>query len=91
MTKFKIKPLKDQCSKFLLLGSVIAFLIAFSPYLFYLYEIFPDGPVWENSLFTYESKYYESVAVAAWTYLGKITDQVQKLWDFSIMQKLLLV
>ena len=72
MTKFKSKPLKKGSSKFLWLGSFIAFLIAFSPYIFYLYEIFPDGPVWENSLFIYESNYYESVNVAMWTYLGKI-------------------
>ena len=63
----------EDSSKFLLLGSLIAILIAFSPYIFYLYEIFPGGPVWENSFFTYESKYYQSVNVAAWTYLGKIT------------------
>jgi hypothetical protein len=73
MTKFKSKQLIEGSSGFLLLGSVIAFLIAFSPYIFYLYEIFPDGPVWENSYFIYESKYYRSVAVAAWTYLGKTT------------------
>ena len=60
-------------SKFLLTGSIIAICIAFSPYLFYLYEIFPNGPVWETSFFTYESKYYEDVLTAAWTYLGKIT------------------
>ena len=64
---------KSQRSEFLLLGSLIALSIAFSPYLFYLYEIFPSGPVWETSFFTYESKYYENVLTAAWTYLGKIT------------------
>ncbi len=72
MTNSKNKQWKDQRSKFLLLGSVIAIIIAFSPYLFYLYEIFPSGPVWETSFFTYESKYYEDVLTAAWTYLGKI-------------------
>ncbi len=73
MTKFKNKLSTQGSSKFLLLGSLTAFLIAFSPYIFYLYEIFPDGPVWENSFFTYESKYYESVNVAMWTLFGKIT------------------
>ncbi len=73
MTRFKDKQWIKLSSKFLWLGSLIAFLIAFSPYIFYLYEIFPDGPVWENSLFIYESKYYESVNVAMWTYFGKIT------------------
>jgi len=84
MIKFKSKQLIKQPSGFLLTGSIIAFLIAFSPYLFYLYEIFPDGPVWENSFFIYESKYYENVLTAAWTYLGKITPLFLLLiWFFT--------
>ncbi len=73
MTQYKKPQLIKGSSGFLLLGSIIALSIAFSPYIFYLYEIFPNGPVWENSFFTYESKYYEDVLTAAWTYLGKIT------------------
>ena len=84
MTQYKNKRLIDQPSAFLLTGSIIAFLIAFSPYLFYLYEIFPSGPVWENSFFTYESKYYENVLTAAWTYLGKLTPLLLLLiWFFT--------
>src|SRR5680860_117651 len=84
MIKFKSKQLIKQPSGFLWLGSLIAFLIAFSPYLFYLYEIFPDGPVWENSFFIYESKYYENVLTAAWTYLGKITPlMLLFIWFFT--------
>ncbi|WP_300436137.1 hypothetical protein [Christiangramia sp.] len=71
--KSKNKRWKGHQSKYLLTGSLIAISIAFSPYLFYLYEIFPSGPVWENSFFSYESKYYENVLTAAWTYLGKLT------------------
>lgn len=71
--KSKSKRLIKERSKFLVTGSIIAVFIAFSPYLFYLYEIFPNGPIWETSFFTYESKYYEDVLTAAWTYLGKIT------------------
>src|SRR5690606_13707571 len=82
--KSKNKPLTKGSSEFLLLGSILAFLIAFSPYLFYLYEIFPSGPVWENSFFTYESKYYKDVLTAAWTYLGKITPLFLLLiWFFT--------
>lgn len=82
--KFKNKPLTQGSSAFLLTGSVIAICIAFSPYLFYLYEIFPSGPVWENSLFTYESKYYKDVLTAAWTFLGKITPLFLLLiWFFT--------
>ena len=71
-------------SGFLLTGSFIAISIALSPYLFYLYEIFPSGPVWENSFFTYESRYYENVLTAAWTYLGKVTPLFLLLiWFFT--------
>ncbi len=69
----KNKQFKNRKSGYLLTGSLIAISIAFSPYLFYLYEIFPSGPVWETSFFTYRSLYYEDVLTAAWTYLGKIT------------------
>lgn len=73
-----------QPSEFLLLGSLIAISIAFSPYLFYLYEIFPDGPIWENYFFTYESKYYQNVTTAMWTYLGKVTPLFLLLiWFFT--------
>ena len=82
--KLKNKLFKKQRSEFLLLGSLIALCIAFSPYIFYLYEIFPSGPVWETSFFTYESKYYEDVLTAAWTYLGKITPLFLLLiWFFT--------
>ncbi|MHA6280663.1 hypothetical protein ACXYMT_10815 [Salinimicrobium sp. CAU 1759] len=71
-------------SKFLLTGSIIAVLVAFSPYIFYLYEIFPSGPVWENYFFTYESKYYENVLTAAWTFFGKITPlYLLLIWFFT--------
>lgn len=84
MINKKSKLSTKDSSKFLLLGSLIALSIAFSPYLFYLYEIFPSGPVWENSLFTYESKYYQDVMTAAWTYLGKLTPLFLLLiWFFT--------
>ncbi len=84
ITKLKSKQLTKGRSKFLLTGSIIAFLIAFSPYIFYLYEIFPDGPVWENSFFVYESKYYENVTTAMWTYFGKLTPLLLLLiWFFT--------
>ncbi len=84
MTKLKNKLSTYARSKFLLLGSLIALSIAFSPYLFYLYEIFPNGRIWENFLFTYESKYYEDVMTAAWTFLGKLTPLFLLLiWFFT--------
>lgn len=82
--KSKSKQWTVGSSKYLLTGSIIAIIIAFSPYIFYLYEIFPTGPVWENPFFTYESKYYQSVLAAAWTYSGKITPLILLLiWFFT--------
>ncbi|MDR5590395.1 hypothetical protein [Christiangramia sp. SM2212] len=71
-------------SEFLLTGSIIAICIAFSPYLFYSYEIFPSGPVWETSFFSYESKYYKDVLTAAWTYTSKLVPFLLLLiWFFT--------
>lgn len=83
MTSKKQLSIKER-SAFLLTGSLIAVLIASTPYIFYLYEIFPDGPFWENSLFVYESRFYENVQTAMWTYLGKITPLFLLLiWFFT--------
>jgi len=82
--KLKNRLFKNQRSGYLLTGSLIAISIAFSPYIFYLYEIFPSGPVWETSLFTYRSLYYEDVLTAAWTYLGKIVPLLLLfIWFFT--------
>src|SRR5690554_6580549 len=83
MTSKRQLSIKER-SAFLLTGSLIAVLIASTPYIFYLYEIFPDGPFWENSLFVYESRFYENVQTAMWTYLGKITPLFLLLiWFFT--------
>ncbi len=58
--------------KGLIIGSIVATLIATTPYLFYLYESVPDTNIWDTFLFSYESKFYESVFVLAWTIAGKI-------------------
>lgn len=57
--------------KSLLTGSITALIIALSPFVFYSYKSFPEGRVWETFLFTYESQFYESVYVVAWTLMGK--------------------
>jgi hypothetical protein len=84
MTSSKNKLSKNLQSKYLVTGSIIAFAIAASPYIFYMYEIFPDGRVWENSFFTYKSNYYENVLTAFWTYFGKITPlYLLLIWFFT--------
>ncbi len=57
--------------KNLVLGSVIATLIAITPYLFDLYESVPDVKVWNTFLFNYDSQYYGSARVLAWTLSNK--------------------
>jgi hypothetical protein len=47
----------DKGKKYSIGGGIIVFLIAISPYLFYLYESFPNDQVWETSFFTLETSY----------------------------------
>ena len=82
--KLKNRQSIEDSSKFLLTGSIIALIIALTPFIFYLYEIFPSGSVWETSFFTYESLYYKSVLAAAWTYFGKLIPLMLLLiWFFT--------
>ena len=62
----------DKSSKEILIGSIVALLIASTPFLFNLHESVPDVKVWNTFLFTYDSKYYESVFVLAGTLANKI-------------------
>ncbi len=59
-------------SKGLVLGSVLATLIAISPYLYYLYESVPNQQVWNTFLFTYDSKGWEDANFAMWVLTGKL-------------------
>lgn len=58
--------------KNLVLGSIVATLIALTPYLFNLYESVPDVKVWNTFFGTYESNHYGSVFVLAWTLTNKL-------------------
>lgn len=55
----------------LLLGSVIATIIAISPYLYYLHESVPDTKVWDTFLFTYNSGYFGSANNAMYFVFSK--------------------
>lgn len=71
-------------SGFLHGASIVAVIVAITPYLFYSYEIFPVTGVWKNFLFTYESGFYESVNTAFWVILGKaIPFLLMLLWFIS--------
>jgi len=68
----------------LLVGSIVATIIAATPFIFNLYQSFPNTLVWETFLFTYEAKYYESVAIVAWTLMGKIIPLILLfIWFFT--------
>lgn len=69
--KQKLSYLRED-NKSVVTGTIIATLIAVTPYLFYLYESVPDVPVWDTFLFSYESPYYGSALTVAWTLAGKI-------------------
>ena len=68
----------------IIVGCIIATIIAITPYLFYLYESVPDQPIWDTFLFTYESNYYKSALTVAWTLTGKIIPLLLLLiWFFT--------
>ncbi len=70
-TKQKKESEKTKSSA-LLTGSIVAIIIAITPYIFYLYESFPEEKIWETFLFTYEAKHYQTVDYAVWIFMGKI-------------------
>lgn len=63
---------KTKIKKQFLLGSIIATLIAGSPFIFYLYNYIPTASTWETLLFTYHSGFYENVQTAMWMLTGKV-------------------
>lgn len=68
----KLRETDRSNKKNLIVGSIIATLIAITPYIFYLYESVPDEKIWNTFLFTFESMYYENANVAIWIMMGKI-------------------
>ena len=64
---------KSSIKKKFLLGSILATLIAGSPFLFYLYEYVPSTPTWKTLLFTYNSGFYLNAQTAMWMLTGKFT------------------
>ncbi len=62
---------KKAKSSYLVTGSIIALIIASSPYIFYSYESFPQTKSWETFLFTYQANWYQEVYVSVWTMMGK--------------------
>ena len=74
----------DNKKRNLILGSIVATLIAVTPYIFYSYESVPDEKVWDTFLFSYHSGYYESALASIWTMMGKIVPlYLLFIWFFT--------
>ncbi|OZV68725.1 hypothetical protein CA834_08605 [Winogradskyella aurantia] len=68
----------------MLIGSIVATLVAATPFLFYLYEYVPDTPVWDNFLFTYKSNWYKSANAGVWVLMMKVIPLLLSLiWFFT--------
>jgi len=75
---------KTADRKNLIVGSIVATLIAITPYIFYSYESVPDTRIWNTFLFTFDSKYYESAMLFAWTLMNKILPVILLfIWFFT--------
>lgn len=57
--------------KSLVIGSIIATILAITPYLFTIYESVPEVKVWDTFLFTYDSKSWENANLVFWVFSSK--------------------
>ncbi|MEP5254140.1 MAG: hypothetical protein ABJQ39_03695 [Winogradskyella arenosi] len=53
------------------MGSIVATLVAATPFLFYIYEYVPDTKTWDTFVGTYHSNYYKSANVGIWVLMMK--------------------
>lgn len=68
----------------IIIGSVIATLIAVTPYLFSLYESVPQTQIWDTFLFSYDSTFWQDANYAIWVLTGKIIPlYLLLLWFFT--------
>ena len=76
---------KDKnTNKRLVAGSLIATLIALTPYLFSLYESVPQTQIWDTFLFTYDSKLWLDANYAMWVLSSKsIPLMLLFVWFFT--------
>lgn len=91
--KQKLKSVKQQDhqtdnlkfgKKRLVMGSIIATVIASIPFLFYLHESVPETQVWDTFLFTFESHFYENANTAMWLITQKVIPLlILFIWFFT--------
>ncbi|WP_431108806.1 hypothetical protein [Winogradskyella poriferorum] len=81
--KFRLTD-KKSYNKKIILGSIVASLVAATPFLFYLYEYVPDVARWDTIFGTYESIEYGSANVAFWVLAMKFIPLFLSLiWFFT--------
>lgn len=87
LTRERLKgPLGDKrrYNRKILLGSLVATLIAATPFLFYLYEYVPQTAEWKTIFGTYTSNQYGDANVAMWVLSMKIVPLLLSLiWFFT--------
>ena len=84
LKKRKLKHQNHRIKKNLLVGSLVATIIASTPFIFNLYQSVPDTQVWDTFLFTYNSGWYESANVSAWTLMNKFVPLILLfIWFFT--------
>ena len=49
---------QQRTDKNILAGSVVFFIIAITPFLFYSYKSFPETTIWETSFFSFDTTFY---------------------------------
>jgi len=84
LTKEKSKHLNKTDNKEIIIGSIIATTLAIIPFIFNLYKSVPDTKIWNTFLFSFDSQYYESALVFAWTFIGQfIPFLLLVIWFFT--------
>lgn len=65
-------------------GTLVAIVLAITPYLFSIYESVPSEKVWRTFLFTYDSKLWGDANLVMWILTGKaIPLLILFLWFFT--------
>ncbi|WP_386113746.1 hypothetical protein [Winogradskyella rapida] len=64
------------------MGSIVATLVAATPFLFYIYEYVPDTKTWDTYIGTYHSNYYKSANVGIWVLMMKFVPLLLSLLWF---------
>ena len=83
-TKLKSKYHLKVNNRSLITGSILAFFIAISPYIFYLYQGVPEVEVWDSPIGPITSNFYGNVSVMMWVFLGKLIPFLLLLiWFFT--------